>query len=166
MTTRAHAAICRGHDHPFTIEPVELADLRPDEVLVRVVACGICHTDLAVRDAQLPVPLPVVLGHEGAGIVEAVGDGVVDAGGVGEEAEEAGHVAGADAGDLLDKLGEALPGVEARAVGPAVAAGGLDLLEGQVVGPGAPGGGEELVDHPGHGEERRPGVEGVAGLAH
>ena len=61
MTTNARAAICRGHDHPFTIEAVELADLRPDEVLVRIVACGICHTDLAVRDEQLPVPLPVVL---------------------------------------------------------------------------------------------------------
>lgn len=76
MTTTAKAAICRGHDHPFTIEPVELADLAEDEILVRIVACGICHTDLAVRDAQLPVPLPVVLGHEGAGIVEAVGSGV------------------------------------------------------------------------------------------
>jgi aryl-alcohol dehydrogenase len=79
MTTTAQAAICRGHDHPFTIEPVELADLAPQEILVRVVACGICHTDLAVRDAQLPVPLPVVLGHEGAGIVEAVGSEVTSA---------------------------------------------------------------------------------------
>ena len=76
MTTQAQAAICYGDDRPFTIEPVELADLKPDELLVRVVACGICHTDLAVRDAQLPVPLPVVLGHEGAGIVEAVGNAV------------------------------------------------------------------------------------------
>lgn len=79
MTTEAQAAICRGHDHPFTIEPVELAELLPDELLVRVVACGICHTDLAVRDAQLPVPLPVVLGHEGAGIVEKVGSAVTAA---------------------------------------------------------------------------------------
>jgi aryl-alcohol dehydrogenase len=79
MTTQAQAAICRGHDHPFSIEPVELADLAPDELLVRIVACGICHTDLAVRDAQLPVPLPVVLGHEGAGIVEAVGSAVTSA---------------------------------------------------------------------------------------
>jgi aryl-alcohol dehydrogenase len=76
MTTLAQAAICRGHDQPFAIEEVELADLRPDEVLVRVVACGICHTDLAVRDEQLPVPLPIVLGHEGAGVVEAVGSAV------------------------------------------------------------------------------------------
>lgn len=79
MTTKAQAAICRGHEHPFSIEPVELADLAPDEVLVRIVACGICHTDLAVRDAQLPVPLPVVLGHEGAGIVEAIGSAVTAA---------------------------------------------------------------------------------------
>lgn len=79
MTTQARAAICRGHDHPFTIEPVELAELRPDELLVRIVACGICHTDLAVRDAQLPVPLPVVLGHEGAGVVEFVGADVTAA---------------------------------------------------------------------------------------
>jgi aryl-alcohol dehydrogenase len=79
MPTNAHAAICRGHDHPFSIEPVELADLAADEIRVRIVACGICHTDLAVRDAQLPVPLPVVLGHEGAGIVEAVGSGVTNA---------------------------------------------------------------------------------------
>lgn len=74
--TSAQAAICRGNQHPFAIEEVELDALRPDELRVRVVACGICHTDLAVRDAQLPVPLPVVLGHEGAGIVEEVGSAV------------------------------------------------------------------------------------------
>ncbi|BBB14539.1 NAD(P)-dependent alcohol dehydrogenase [Sphingopyxis sp. FD7] len=79
MSTPAKAAICRGHDHPFAISDVTLADLQPDELLVRIVACGICHTDLAVRDAQLPVPLPVVLGHEGAGIVEAVGSAVTAA---------------------------------------------------------------------------------------
>lgn len=76
MTTAAKAAICRGHEHPFAIEDVTLDALRPDELRVRVVACGICHTDLAVRDEQLPVPLPVVLGHEGAGIVEEVGSAV------------------------------------------------------------------------------------------
>ncbi|WP_324699188.1 NAD(P)-dependent alcohol dehydrogenase [Novosphingobium sp. RL4] len=76
MTTGARAAICRGNTAPFTIEDVELDALRDDELRVRVVACGVCHTDMAVRDAQLPVPLPVVLGHEGAGVVEAVGSGV------------------------------------------------------------------------------------------
>ena len=48
----------------------------PDEVLVKVAASGICHTDLICRDQWIPVPLPAVLGHEGAGIVEEVGSGV------------------------------------------------------------------------------------------
>src|SRR5262245_17458109 len=43
------------------------------EVLVRLVSSGVCHTDLAVRDQLDPVPLPAVLGHEGAGVIEAVG---------------------------------------------------------------------------------------------
>jgi aryl-alcohol dehydrogenase len=43
---------------------------------MKVVATGVCHTDLVVRDGMLPTPLPVVLGHEGAGIVEKVGAGV------------------------------------------------------------------------------------------
>ena len=81
--TEARAAICNGPDSPFTIEDVTLNKLRGNEVLVRVVACGICHTDLAVRYGQLPVPMPIVLGHEGAGIVEAVGD-KVDAVGPGD----------------------------------------------------------------------------------
>ncbi|WP_416463819.1 NAD(P)-dependent alcohol dehydrogenase [Sphingomonas sp. VDB2] len=72
----AKAAICRGNSQPFAIEDITLDALRPDEIRVRIVACGICHTDLAVRDAQLPVPLPIVLGHEGAGIVEEVGSAV------------------------------------------------------------------------------------------
>jgi len=76
MTTNARVAICQGSDQPFTIEDVELAELQPNELKIRMVASGICHTDLAVRDGQLPVPLPGVLGHEGAGIVEEVGDAV------------------------------------------------------------------------------------------
>jgi len=79
MTTQAQAAICRGNTTPITIEDVTLDDLRPDELRIRIVACGVCHTDMAVRDAQLPVPLPVVLGHEGAGIVEEVGSAVTAA---------------------------------------------------------------------------------------
>jgi len=60
----------------FDLGPAYLGPPRDDEVLVRVVAAGLCHTDLVVRDQVYPVPLPVVLGHEGAGIVEAVGAGV------------------------------------------------------------------------------------------
>lgn len=76
MTTSARAAICRGNSEPFTIEDVELSELQPHELLVRIVASGICHTDMAARDLQLAMPLPAVLGHEGAGIVEKVGSAV------------------------------------------------------------------------------------------
>ncbi len=64
------AAIAQGPDQPFAIEDIEIDDPRPNEVLVRLVATGICHTDLFARDI---IPRPAVLGHEGAGIVEAVG---------------------------------------------------------------------------------------------
>jgi aryl-alcohol dehydrogenase len=70
------AAVVREKAKPFTIEAVELDNPRADEVLVKIVACGLCHTDLVVRDQNYPVPLPVVLGHEGSGIVEQVGDHV------------------------------------------------------------------------------------------
>jgi Zn-dependent alcohol dehydrogenase len=55
---------------------VELDEPRAGEVLVRLVATGICHTDLSMVRGRLPVPIPFVPGHEGAGIVEAVGPGV------------------------------------------------------------------------------------------
>jgi aryl-alcohol dehydrogenase len=74
--TIAQAAICYGGDRPFAIEDVTLDEPRADEVLVRIHACGVCHTDMAVRDQQLPPSLPAILGHEGAGVVEKVGRGV------------------------------------------------------------------------------------------
>jgi aryl-alcohol dehydrogenase len=67
------AAVARTKGGPFVIESVLLAEPRTDEILVRLVAVGMCHTDLAVIQGELPTPLPVVLGHEGAGMVEAVG---------------------------------------------------------------------------------------------
>ncbi|MFJ9668825.1 NAD(P)-dependent alcohol dehydrogenase [Streptomyces sp. NPDC101219] len=60
----------------FELGPVLLGPPRDDEIVVRIVATGLCHTDLVVRDQVYPVPLPVVLGHEGAGVVEAVGAAV------------------------------------------------------------------------------------------
>lgn len=60
----------------FELEQAELAEPRPDEVLVKIAAVGLCHTDLVVRDQLYPVPLPAVLGHEGSGVVEAVGNAV------------------------------------------------------------------------------------------
>ena len=72
----ARAAVVRAASHGFEIEAVSLEDPRDDEVLVRLVATGVCHTDLIARDQIYPVPQPIVLGHEGAGIVEKVGAGV------------------------------------------------------------------------------------------
>ncbi|MCB2078159.1 MAG: alcohol dehydrogenase catalytic domain-containing protein, partial [Novosphingobium sp.] len=71
-----HAAVLKEAHVPFTIEQFTLEPPRVGEVLVRIVATGMCHTDAAVREGQLPTPFPVVLGHEGAGVVEAVGAGV------------------------------------------------------------------------------------------
>ena len=73
---RITAAVAREEGQPFTIEELELGEPRPDEVLVRVHAAGLCHTDVAVRDQWVPAPLPAVLGHEGAGTVLTVGSAV------------------------------------------------------------------------------------------
>lgn len=70
------AAVTESQSAPFALEELDVGDLRADEILVQVAAAGICHTDLICRDQWYPVPLPVVLGHEGAGIVEAVGSAV------------------------------------------------------------------------------------------
>jgi aryl-alcohol dehydrogenase len=70
------AAIARVATEPLEIVELELDEPRAGEVRVRMVATGVCHTDALVRDQVLPTPLPVVLGHEGAGVVDAVGEGV------------------------------------------------------------------------------------------
>ncbi len=67
------AAVLNAVEQPLTIETLQLAPLSPTDVLVRVRASGLCHTDLEVIQGSLAYPLPIVLGHEGAGIVEAVG---------------------------------------------------------------------------------------------
>lgn len=76
MTKTTVAAIVRERDAPFTLEEVELEAPRAGEVLVRMVAVGLCHTDLSARAGIVPFPLPGVMGHEGAGVVESVGHGV------------------------------------------------------------------------------------------
>ncbi|MEH0936489.1 NAD(P)-dependent alcohol dehydrogenase [Micromonospora psammae] len=76
MPTTVTAAVARTGQDGFSIERLELEDPRPDEVLVRYTAAGLCHTDLEAAAGRLPTPHPVVLGHEGAGVVEAVGSGV------------------------------------------------------------------------------------------
>jgi S-(hydroxymethyl)glutathione dehydrogenase/alcohol dehydrogenase len=70
------AAVMRAWKAPLQVEEIEVDEPGPREVLVRTAATGVCHSDLHVLEGALPVPPPTVLGHEPAGIVEAVGPGV------------------------------------------------------------------------------------------
>src|SRR5699024_8985556 len=72
------AYVVDGINEPFTREELELSDPGPGEVLVRVVGTGVCHTDLNTQSGDMPLPLPGVLGHEGSGVVEAIGAGVTE----------------------------------------------------------------------------------------
>jgi S-(hydroxymethyl)glutathione dehydrogenase/alcohol dehydrogenase len=72
------AAIMRAQNAPLVIEDVDIDDPGPGEVLLKTAASGICHSDLHVIEGGLPVPPPCILGHEPAGVVEAVGEGVTD----------------------------------------------------------------------------------------
>src|SRR6201987_2370313 len=63
---------------PLAVERIRLDRPGPGEVLVRIRAAGLCHSDLSVINGDRPRPMPMVLGHEAAGEVEALGDGVTD----------------------------------------------------------------------------------------
>jgi aryl-alcohol dehydrogenase len=73
---KIRAAVLREHNAPLVLEDLELEGPHPSEVLVKLASASICHTDLGGIEGQYPSPLPVVLGHEGAGVVEEVGEGV------------------------------------------------------------------------------------------
>ena len=70
------AAVVTEIGKPLSLMELDIEDPRDDEILVRIVASGVCHTDLVVQAGMLPVPLPVTLGHEGAGVVEKIGSKV------------------------------------------------------------------------------------------
>jgi len=70
------AALLRGKAQPLEIVDLEIAPPAPGEVKIRLVASGICRSDLSVTTGVLKSPMPVVLGHEAAGIVEELGEGV------------------------------------------------------------------------------------------
>lgn len=78
LLTRMGAPAPYAESRPLEIVEVELAPPGPGEVLVKMRSAGLCHSDLSVIDGNRPRPLPMVLGHEGAGIVEALGAGVTD----------------------------------------------------------------------------------------
>ncbi len=75
---KIRAAVLRKKGGPLTIEPLEMEGPRENEILVRVVASGICHTDIDFIDDWDDADTPVVLGHEGAGVVEQIGRSVKD----------------------------------------------------------------------------------------
>jgi S-(hydroxymethyl)mycothiol dehydrogenase len=78
MTSRVQGVIAAAKDAPVELSTVLVPDPGPGEALVRVQACGVCHTDLHYREGGITDDFPFLLGHEAAGVVEAVGDGGAD----------------------------------------------------------------------------------------
>jgi len=74
----ATVAVVSKKGKDFEMKKVEIADPSAHEVLIKIVATGLCHTDISVKDGNLPTNFPVVLGHEGAGVVEKIGSHVSD----------------------------------------------------------------------------------------
>ena len=78
MPYEARAVIARSVGAPVTVETIVVPDPGPGEAVVRVQACGVCHTDLHYREGAINDEFPFLLGHEAAGIVEAVGPDVTE----------------------------------------------------------------------------------------
>jgi S-(hydroxymethyl)glutathione dehydrogenase/alcohol dehydrogenase len=82
------AAVVHSRSAPFTLEDLRDPEPGPGEILVRVAACGVCHTDLHIHDGSVAFPFPAVLGHEVSGTVAAIGEGV-------DHLEEGANIVGA-----------------------------------------------------------------------
>jgi S-(hydroxymethyl)glutathione dehydrogenase/alcohol dehydrogenase len=78
MGKQAKAVVARELNKPVVVETVEVESPRRDEVMVKIEACGVCHSDLSATNGTIPMPPPLVLGHEAAGRIEEVGEGVDD----------------------------------------------------------------------------------------
>ena len=78
MSQKVQGVVARGKGAPVTVETVVVPDPGPGEAVVKVQACGVCHTDLHYREGGINDDFPFLLGHEAAGVVEAVGAGVTD----------------------------------------------------------------------------------------
>jgi S-(hydroxymethyl)mycothiol dehydrogenase len=76
MPWEVHGVVARGKGEPVALETVLVPDPGPGEAVVRVRACGVCHTDLHYREGGISDEFPFLLGHEAAGMVEALGEGV------------------------------------------------------------------------------------------
>ena len=78
MSQQAKAVIARGINQPVVVEQISVESPRRNEVMLKLAACGVCHSDLSATNGTIPFPLPIVLGHEGAGVVVEVGEGVTE----------------------------------------------------------------------------------------
>ncbi|MFB9636374.1 alcohol dehydrogenase catalytic domain-containing protein, partial [Streptomyces spiralis] len=78
MTHQVRAVVARGKGAPVSLETIVVPDPGPGEALVKIEACGVCHTDLHYREGGINDEFPFLLGHEAAGVVESVGEGVTD----------------------------------------------------------------------------------------
>ncbi|NEA53211.1 S-(hydroxymethyl)mycothiol dehydrogenase [Streptomyces sp. SID13666] len=78
MAQQVRAVVARGKGSPVSLETIIVPDPGPGEALVRIQACGVCHTDLHYREGGINDDFPFLLGHEAAGVVESVGEGVTD----------------------------------------------------------------------------------------
>src|ERR687892_1423008 len=78
MSQQVRGVIARAKGEPVSIETIVVPDPGPGEAVVTIQACGVCHTDLHYREGGINDEFPFLLGHEAAGIVEAVGDGVTE----------------------------------------------------------------------------------------
>ncbi|GAB2966696.1 S-(hydroxymethyl)mycothiol dehydrogenase [Streptomyces pseudoechinosporeus] len=78
MTHQVRAVVARGKGAPVSLETITVPDPGPGEALVKIEACGVCHTDLHYREGGINDDFPFLLGHEAAGVVESVGEGVTD----------------------------------------------------------------------------------------
>ncbi|MDH6132440.1 S-(hydroxymethyl)mycothiol dehydrogenase [Kitasatospora sp. MAA4] len=78
MSQQVKGVIARGKGEPVQVETIVVPDPGPGEAVVKVQACGVCHTDLHYREGGINDDFPFLLGHEAAGVVESVGDGVTE----------------------------------------------------------------------------------------
>jgi S-(hydroxymethyl)glutathione dehydrogenase/alcohol dehydrogenase len=78
MAQRCKAVVVRELNKPVVVEEITVEAPRAEDVMIKLAACGVCHSDLSAINGTVPFPLPVILGHEGAGVVVDVGAGVTD----------------------------------------------------------------------------------------
>lgn len=76
MSIRSKAVLARELNAPVIVETISIDAPQHGEVLIKLAACGVCHSDLSATNGTIPFPMPIVLGHEGAGVVAEVGPGV------------------------------------------------------------------------------------------